>query len=342
MNASTVVLIIATAGFCGTSFALWQRLHVEREQHMAVQKRLAQLEQRVHTPTPAISPRASAVPQAAAPQIEGQPQSPRRAPQLAALVNVPAAGGWQLIQRQRQMLEDPEYRAALRAQHRASMRQIYPDVATAMKLTADQVERLYDLLADQQLRAMQNSVGTEVDGAESQREWQRRIEEQQRQNEAELADVLGAQKAQAWKDYQMSLGARQQVRELRNLLADSSEPLRPDQVEPLVTALAQEDARFSEEVRAGFSQRQRPDRLSLMKQSIEAQLRYYERRRDAAAPYLSSVQIAHFDEMIERQTAMAKVQLKLAETQPEMDDGAVVIDSTGGPSKLPGFVPSPP
>lgn len=344
MNSSTVVLIVATAALSGTSIALWQRLQAERAEKAALQARIEQLAARAMQP-PASAPATVPTP----PPLTTPPSDERPKPTMGSAQSGLPAGrlirGEDFRQRQQKLLQDPEYRSAMYVQQRTAMRQMYPDVRSALGLSSEQVDHLFDLLAEQQVRSMVETANMDLpppNTPDAQREWTRRFEEQQRRNEAELVDALGHTVAQAWKDYQKSLGARTQVRELRNVLADSSDPLRPDQIEPLVKVLAQEEARFSEDMRKLYSERPPTDHLTMLKQHVEAQLRYNERRRDVAASYLSPTQLERFDEMLEEQAASARAQLKLAESQPPMSEPGIVMDAAGSISAVPGFMPVPP
>lgn len=312
MHWGTVVLGICAATGAALSGTLWQRLQVEREQHALARARIVELEQAavVSPPLPTTHDVLAAEPPSLPPASAPISRSAAPAPAVRAAVEPAVVTPQAAFQRMRDMLKDPEYRAAMQQQHRMSMRHAYPDVATALALTPQQTDDFFELLAAQQLRAMETArLGPPADEA-NQREQLQRLQELQQQNEAELAALLGADKAQAWKDYQRSMGARIQVRELRTLLADTSEPLRSSQAEPFIAALAAEEQRVMGELRNGNA-----DPASMMKRHYETQLRYQERRREIAASYLSPEQQRVFGELIDQQIATLKAQQKLAEAQ---------------------------
>jgi hypothetical protein len=138
-------------------------------------------------------------------------------------------------ERQRELMQDPEYRDALRVQHRRNMTRQYPGLAQELGLDPDQAERLFDLLGEQQLRANEQAEqlwDTEgMDPAELQQrqeKMQQHWAEIQRKNEAELAAHLGPEKSQTWKEYQSTLGARHQAEQLRTTLASRGVPLNEE------------------------------------------------------------------------------------------------------------------
>ena len=61
------------------------------------------------------------------------------------------------VERQRTLLRDPEYREAMQTQQKMLLMRSNPDVARISTLTADQVDRLFEALADQALRQMESA-----------------------------------------------------------------------------------------------------------------------------------------------------------------------------------------
>jgi hypothetical protein len=207
-------------------------------------------------------------------------------------------------------LKDPEYRAPMKMQQRLSMQRIYPYVAIALNLTPQQTQDLFELLREQQLRTATARMGSADEDEASQREHLRCMQELQQKNEAELIHLRGADRAPAWKDYQRSLGTRMQVRELRTLPADTSEPLSPEQAEPFIASLTAEQRPMAAELRSGNA-----DPTSMMKRHFETQLRHLEHRKKIAATYLSPEQQRVFGELVDQQIATMKAQQKLTEAQ---------------------------
>ena len=256
-----------------------------------------------------------------------------------------------MMDRSRKLMEDPEYRAAMRSQQKMMVAQQYPDLSVALNLSPDQADQLLELLADQQTRNMYERPPFRTDGTPDEnemREWQRQAEQRQRQNQEEMRALLGDAGMEQWKDYQGTMGARQQVRQLRSVLDSSGLTLQQDQVQPLVNAIAAEQRSLSgmrgTPVMAagiasgaaissvpggvvpgvGFQQRgpnqiSTDDRAVMMERSIERTEQYNQRLHDAATPYLSSQQLQRFDSMLKTQLDMQRAQVRMMRAQAEAE-----------------------
>lgn len=315
MNRAAAAFAAIALVFASTSFALWQRLRDEREQHAAARATIRALEQQPRAEWP-VQPTAPPLASATEAELEHAADT---APPKPRTPDIRAA-----MQRSREMLRDPEYRAAMQTQHRYSLRRTYSDVGGALQLTPAEVDQLLDVLASQRLRAMENGMNLRGEGATDPSAVKRLAEEQQRQFEAELGDVLGG-KLQAWKNYQSSMGARMQVRELRASLVETEQPLRIDRAEALVAALAQEDRRLQQELQA----ERESDPAAVTRRHFETQLRYQERRREAAASHLSGAQLQAFYDLVDQQIATLKAQQRVTETQALAEPAAAAIAPSG-------------
>jgi hypothetical protein len=87
-------------------------------------------------------------------------------------------------ERRRQLMQDPDYREAIRVQQRSNMTRQYPGVAQELGLTAEQAEGLFDLLAEQQLTANEQAeLMWDPEGADPAELQQRQEKMQQRWTE---------------------------------------------------------------------------------------------------------------------------------------------------------------
>lgn len=151
-------------------------------------------------------------------------------------------------ERERQLMQDPEYRQAMRLQTRNNLARQYPGVIEELGLTQQQAEEFFGMLADQQLRTNETmqpmweaQPGETPDPAtmqERHRKFQQAATEMQRNNEAELAARLGPDKVQAWKEYQSTVGMRYQLDHMRSTLAAQGLPLNEELSRPMLKALA--------------------------------------------------------------------------------------------------------
>lgn len=130
----------------------------------------------------------------------------------------------------------------MRAQVRANIKRQNPDIGQQLGLTTDETNRLYDLLAQQQMGLLdRRGEGRLRDLTPEQRTAARN--EQQAKQLAEVTALIGADKAQAYTAYQEALPARQEVDMLERQLDANDMGLSKDQRTALASALAEERKR---------------------------------------------------------------------------------------------------
>lgn len=332
MNKAIFLLAFTTMAFGATSLYFRDQARDERERVDTLQSRVHELEKAKSVSAATTAPRIAQQ----VPVVDSAPAVFAAAPPPAPMVTGPAtampvASGMMgfRFDRSRKLMEDPEYREAMRAQQRIMLLERYPDLAAVLHLQPDQKERLLDLLADQQMRGMSNGPPFRADGTpfdENQmREFQERIQAQQRDSQAELTALLGSGGMQQWSEYQNSLGARMQVRQLRSTLEAVGEPLREDQAQSLITAMTAEAQRRNADgsnAQSAFVARSgdATDRTAAFEQMLQRTEQYNKRVHDAVAPYLSSQQLASFDASQDRQLVMQRANLKMLRAQSAAED----------------------
>lgn len=247
-------------------------------------------------------------------------------------------------ERRRQLMQDPDYREAVRVQQRSNMTRQYPGVAQELGLTADQAERLFDLLAEQQLTANEQAeLMWDPEGADPAELQQRQEKMQQRwteihqKNEAELAAHLGPEKLQSWKDYQSTLGARHQAEQMRSTLASRGVQLGEDASRAVVKAYAEaqkaEMQEFSNMPRAGLTATS-PARAGLtgriqawepsadmFQRQIEHTQKRNQRVLEALSPFLTYEQREALQKEQEAELKMQEAQMRIMRAQ-SAGDGA--------------------
>jgi hypothetical protein len=132
----------------------------------------------------------------------------------------------------------PAMQKMMRTQMRANFKRMYADLASQLGLSKDDANKLYDMLADQQIGAMERFRDSEESG-----DPRKRWEDVQRDQQAELANFLGADKAEALQKYQESMPARGEVEMIARQLEGSDAGLSDDQRKHLVAALTEERER---------------------------------------------------------------------------------------------------
>jgi hypothetical protein len=233
-------------------------------------------------------------------------------------------------ERQKQLMQDPEYREAMRLQARSNFARQYPGVVEELGLDRQQAEDFFELLTDQQMRTSeQMETLWDFDSMEnrdpaSMQEQQRKIQqtaaEMQRKNEAEMSARFGAEKMQAWKEYQSTLGVRYQLDQMRNSLASQGIPIGEDVSKPMLKALAAAQKAEADEysaavnrgaappiARLGWSHAQGPD----MERQLELTKKRNQRMLEAISPYLSFEQRSAIEQEHEAQLKMQEAQLRL-------------------------------
>jgi hypothetical protein len=322
MHKIALVLAIAAVGEGLLALHLVKQLHEEREGAQALQARVAELERRA--PQGAAGASFVAVPSQVATSalsvgtrsVPEQAHAPVQLPHAVA-TTVPNEQDLReqmnaAMERQRNLLKDPEYREALQTQQKMMLKQQNPDVARDLNLTPEQVERLFGTLAEQSMRSMETLSMWEQQGSQaSAEELQRRQLEQQSANETELKNVLGEAKYREWMDYQTTAPARYEASRLRALLADAGVPLDQSLAKPLQKVLLEHQRVEQERIQQYFGMPQgsaNSTKLALVTGEV----------RSAVGPVLNSEE--HMEEMQRRQRdKLARVltpeQLKVIEDE---------------------------
>ena len=228
------------------------------------------------------------------------------------------------MDREARMLRDPQYRKARRAFDRVQLASGYIDLAASLGLSQDQADKLLDLLAEQDLRQSEVTMW-DPEREEEPRKLQAQLEEMQRANDAERAALLGPQKFTQWKEYEASLGVRHQVLHLRTTLSAGPEPLREDQIEPLIAAMYAEQKQVDEALQDLTATLTPSDGRQAGWQSLFNERREqlsaaaHERIHTAAASILSQPQLEARDQMLQRQLDMDKAQYDMMRASEAME-----------------------
>jgi len=306
--AATTVVAAIIAGY------LWKQLDAERVANAQLQQRLAQFDM---NPPP---PRRSDAPRVAAAAAPSQAQAPAAPVQAAAARTSGNAARAALSINIRDLFKDPDYREAQRAQLRMQLPQNYPDLAKELGLTPAEAGAFFDLLARQQVDLLANSLSSSEDSDEVRQAAQRAAAELSRTQQGEIEGLLGASKYQQWKDYQQTLGARQQVNQLRTTLASAGQPLADDQAAPLLATLTAEQKRRAEEARSRTYPTDPAAQLDFEEQNLKDTEASNNRVLDAAQSFLSAAQLAALKSSMTQQLAMSRAFQKARRAQ--LDAGA--------------------
>jgi hypothetical protein len=119
-----------------------------------------------------------------------------------------------IVERERQMLQDPAYRQARYTQIRLSIPQSYPGLLDELDLTPAEVDELWKILAEHQLSRTANAIPM-MDGKldpASAPELGRALKDDQRKLDESISSLLGGARFQEWEEYQQTRPSRQFAR----------------------------------------------------------------------------------------------------------------------------------
>ena len=242
----TYTAILAATTLIGGIVAthLWTQLRAERERSDQLQERVTRLE----------LAQAAPVRNVAAPSVltgAGQQTSPvsTTGPATASTVAVAssARSGLASAINTRELLKDPDFREAMAPTVRASMVMMYPDLARELGLTPEQAGKLLDLITKHQMASMAMTAQSGYPDQAAMKEMSKAMQENSRKQDAEVSALLGEAKYQQWKEYQGTLGVRQQVSRLHEALESNGQPLEEYQEKSLIAALAADQKRQAED-----------------------------------------------------------------------------------------------
>lgn len=210
----------------------------------------------------------------------------------------------EIREREQRLLEDHEYRDLQRAKHRLTLSTTHPELADVLQIPKTQADQLLDLLAEHRIREEVAAVPmlpgpmdpTAVKALVDEAEERRSVAD------AELLALLGASKYQEWKEYDENAIARFLVQRYRSSLPDDA-PLRPEQLRPLVSAIAREQHQLFELSVPRVTPGQVPDEAwqkRTREQRRERMSTAHQRILDASAPILSPRQLEQLQSMLQK------------------------------------------
>lgn len=353
MSKTVLVLFVACVGLSLLSLHLVKQMRAGQATITELQAQVAKLEsERQRTPpvsAPVVPPAATwhvePVAPAPAPANKEVPKAvasrpPTPAPAEGMFASSPSREDRirmvrEARERQRQLMQDPEYRDAVRVQHRNNIGRQYPGLGQELGLTGEQTEQLFDLLVDQQMRNNERAEfmwDTEgLDPAtlqQRQEKLQQQWTETQRKNEAELAAQLGPGKLQAWKEYQSTLPARHQAEQLRTTLAGRGVALSEDASRAVVKAYAEaqkiEMQEYANMAKANVSAG-KPAALGMVghvaptadmyERQVENAKKRNQRVLDALSPFLTYEQREALQKEQEAELKMQEAQMRIMRAQ---------------------------
>jgi hypothetical protein len=237
--------------------------------------------------------------------------------------------------REQELMADPEYRKARMAQQRMNIERNFPGLVEELGLSQKEADRVFDILAESQMNmnyemnALRNGAAQPDQATRA--EMQRRQQEMQRQQEAEVAALLGPARYAQWQGYEETRGGRQQAVQFGMQLAQVGLPLSDVQQRGLTTVLVAEQKRLMqtlEPMARNMNQADAQMRQQIEEQAMKLQEESNRRIVDGAAAHLSARQVASLKQQFETQAAMTAAQRRLQQRRQEVQGG-------GGPIAVP-------
>ena len=229
MRMKDVVLVTLVLALGATSLGLWRALEAERDRAEVIQDRLASLE--LNVPRHTLAGERGHI--AAMGNMAGVESSERP----STLSTLDLSGTTQLGE---------TFWEARRGYMRVQLGATYGDVGQVLGIDEAKGKALIDLLTDQ--RYQNERAANEPGNKSTAEEWEHALVERRQENQAEIASFLGERDFAKWNDYQASLPTRTLVRDFGRELALTREPLKSDQVEPLVAMIHSERMKSRQEL----------------------------------------------------------------------------------------------
>lgn len=297
MKILSAILGVALGAVGGFAIHLSREVEAGRQKIAALETRLLE-QQAVSTITSRPPGQPAPLPAATAPTpvASGQAQ-PAPTPPPALLPDIAAM---------RAQMASPEGKARRKESAQHLMRTTNPGVEEALGLSPEELEKLLNLLAEQQERssAVFDRAREQGDQASSQAVVAAGLDEHRRASETELLGLLGAKYPQ-WQDYQQTRAAWTQGRDLRAVLEAAGTPFTPAQERAVISALAADQRSYNQSGEAA--------RQPFQTNSPERQ----QARLNAAAPHMSPQQLESYRQMLERAAAQERILMpQLPESNP--------------------------
>jgi hypothetical protein len=241
MKAPMLGLAIATAAFGGSSLYLWNQLRDERAHSVQVTEATRQLNARIAE----LEKARGALLQhrlAAGGPVPGALGSPGSSAPATVVASSDVSADASEAQPHPSPLRSPAFQKMIRSHIRANVRRQYSGVGEKLGLGKDTTAKLLELLAEQQAAT---AMGADPGFAEDSPEAQRVAEQNQREQELEISDLIGPDKALALKEYQETIPARMEFDMLARQLEDSGVALNEAQKKQLIAVVIEERQRVA-------------------------------------------------------------------------------------------------
>ncbi len=312
---TTTVLWVLVLVFGSTTFWLWRALAEERTRANLLQ---AQVEEQESLPATVTAD----FPEMAAPAVKILEKSNE---------DVQSTEKQDFDAVERRLLLNEHYREARRRFRHLELKSGHIDLAKVMQISPETADRLIGLFVEQELRYLEKAHPNPRNEEEL-RVRKLKIEQAELEQDAEIAALIGADKLVKWKEYQASLVVRHQVRQFGAKLFAAAEPLREDQIEPLIAAIHAERVRASKVLSeytaslvwsGGMESKSHAYRNTRQLELAEAANK---RIHEKASSILSPSQLTILDDILRRQFELEQAEYQMYRVQDDVSRVNSVID----------------
>src|SRR5688500_15482713 len=181
------------------------------------------------------------------------PEQPSIAPERpqGTPASADASRAQRLAERREQLQQrwsDPAFRSRALVRTKLQARHSNPDVGSALRLNASEESAFLDLLAQQPLQLEEAREPMRFANDAERRSIQQQVNALALQHEQELSAQLGQVRYQEYQEYSRQIPERQQLRELRSRL-DESSPMSAAQASQLIDAMYQERDSYVQQIK---------------------------------------------------------------------------------------------
>jgi hypothetical protein len=303
---------------------LWLGLRTERRLNADLRAQLVEERSAIRPSAPPTypAPEPTAPPVATAARNEAAPEG---APEAATGIRIGSAmPPGVLTPSEQNLLADPEYRDALLARTRLSLRSSHPGLIEELGLSGRDADDLFALLAESQLRP---TIGL-IDGRTIALADPAVIAERgrlQRENQATLNDslvaLLGNERYAQFQDYQRTRGARSTVATFGHTLAQANQPLTAAQTRTLLSAIATEQQRQQGDAQAATSRSSATTGAQLQEEQLNRQEEGNRRMLGVMAPHLAPQQLETLRTQFESQIALSRASARVRRERDRVAQG---------------------
>lgn len=313
MRKSTGVLCVISAVSVAASVWLWGQWQHEHSANAGLQQQVAA----------ARCPDVPAITASTSPAMTGPSRVPGPRSLKSSQADTPAptfTSGFP-VEFQQRLQKNPEFRKALRTMQRLEIEQTYRDLPRSLGLNPEQANALFDLMSEQSVKTLEAQWQKPTDGKSRGMAYEKVRE----QNDAELANLLGPSNMIRLNEYRSSMQSRTEVDSVRNELARGPEPMREDQVDPMVAIVSTEVQRMNQELRDVGSAN--VDGMSfdagINGRRTQIVVATNQRILDGSRSILTSSQSAGLEQLYRRQRQQMETQDQMARIQAETAQSAM-------------------